>query len=59
MSDLWIEDWHKFKDARALLEAACREALKAGMTRQEIWDAMSTQFEDEPDWPPLSWYGYP
>jgi hypothetical protein len=59
MSDLWIEDWYKFKDARALLEAAAKEALAAGMTRQEIWDTMTTQFDDQPEWPPLSWYGYP
>jgi hypothetical protein len=57
MSDLWIEDWYKFKDARAMLEVATSEALKAGMTQQEIWDTITSQFPDAPTLSTLSWYG--
>lgn len=46
MSDTWIEDWYKFKDARAMLEVAVAEALKAGMTKEEILDTIESQLTE-------------
>lgn len=47
MSDLWIEDWHGYREARAILDWAILMSTKAGMSESEIIDYVTSQLEEK------------